>query len=321
MEFDLSEITAPFRMQPGLSKMAPDARHTRLLEPDSSLFHEKLSVLCTHPDQALLQVAQFDTRPALHVLAQQLAVEWPQACTFADDILNLPTLGLQLNLQSLDVQVTAQCVVSDCVHALSHPQRVWAALSLFLQDDLAVLDGTSTQLKMLAVCVPSHWSPEEKIGLPLAAVHAPVADNALLLQASQSLAKLVTSPGPARWQRFVWTLQPSGQYDGHPKRALPRHWPDQAEALGEQLWLRVEHQSFIVASACQQAVFTIRVMLEPLGTLITDQAQAARLHAAVSSMSDSVVAYRSLGGIRPLVLHWLERRMQGQTGLSGNTLD
>ena len=39
-------------------------------------------------------------------------------------------------------------------------------------------------------------------------------------------------------------------------------------------------------------------MLEPLGTLITDQAQAARLHAAVSSMSDSVVAYRSLGGIR-----------------------
>lgn len=163
MEFDLSEITAPFRMQPGLSKMAPDARHTRLLEPDSTLFHEKLSVLCTHPDQALLQVAQFDTRPALHVLAQQLAVEWPQACTFADDILNLPTLGLQLNLQSLDVQVTAQCVVSDCVHALSHPQRVWAALSLFLQDDLAVLDGTSTQLKMLAVCVPSHWSPEEKL--------------------------------------------------------------------------------------------------------------------------------------------------------------
>lgn len=85
MEFDLFEITAPFRMQPGLSKMAPDARHTRLLEPDSTLFHEKLSVLCTHLDQALLQVAQFDTRPALHVLAQQLAVEWPQACTFADD--------------------------------------------------------------------------------------------------------------------------------------------------------------------------------------------------------------------------------------------
>ena len=62
-------------------------------------------------------------------------------------------------------------------------------------------------------------------------------------------------------------------------------------------------------------------MLEPLGTLITGQAQAARLHAAVSSMSDSVVAYRSLGGIRPLVLHWLEKRMQGQAGLSGNTLD
>jgi hypothetical protein len=144
-------------------------------------------------------------------------------------------------------------------------------------------------------------------------VHAPVADNALLVQASQSLARLVTTPGPDRWQRVVWTLQPGTQFDGHPKRAAPRHWPSQIESLGEQILLRVEHQSFIAVPSVQQAIFTIRVMLEPLGTLIAGPKQAehaARLHAALASMSDAVVAYRDLGGIRPLVLQWLVQRMQ-----------
>jgi hypothetical protein len=45
MEFDSSEIAAPFRMQPGLSRMAPDSRRTRLLVPGSPLFNEKLAWL------------------------------------------------------------------------------------------------------------------------------------------------------------------------------------------------------------------------------------------------------------------------------------
>jgi len=312
MEFDFSEITAPFRMQPGLSKMLPGARHTRLLVPGSPQFHEKLAVLRHHPDQALLQVAQFDARAALSALATQLAVEWPDACTLSHDTLHLHGAGLRLHLQSLDVDSAAPGLsgeISDCVLALPHGQRAWAALSLFLQDDLAVLDGKSTQLKLLAVCVPSHWAPQDKIGLPLAAVHAPVADNSLLLQASQSLSKLVTSSGPARWQRFVWTLQPNGQYDGHPQRAAPRHWPDDVSTLGNHLWLRVEHQTFIVAPGASQAVFTIRVMLEPLGTLIQTEEQAQQLHAAISTMSGAVVAYRSFGHIKPVVLAWLAQRM------------
>lgn len=314
MEFDLSEITAPFRMQPGLSKMAAGARHTRLLVPGCPLFDEKLAVLRHHPDQALLQAAQFDARPALRALAARLAVEWPDACTLNHGTLHLHGAGLLLNLQSLDVETATPGVsgeVSDCVLALPYTQRAWAALALFLQDDLAVLDGASTQLKVLAVCVPSHWSPEDKIGLPLAAMHAPVADNALLLQASQSLVRLVTAPGPARWQRFVWTLQPNAQYDGHPQRAAPRHWPDDVRTLGDHLWLRAEHQTFIVAPDVCQAVFTIRVMLEPLGTVVQTREQAQRLHAAISTMSDAVVAYRSFGHIKPVVLEWLARRMQG----------
>ena len=81
------------------------------------------------------------------------------------------------------------------------------------------------------------------------------------------------------------------------------------ERVGNHLWLRVEHQTFIVAPGASQAVFTIRVMLEPLGTLIQTEEQAQQLHAAISTMSGAVVAYRSFGHIKPVVLAWLAQRM------------
>ena len=311
MEFDFSEITAPFRMQPGLSRMPQSARHTRLLHPYSPLFEEKRQVLSLHVEQALLQLENFDPRSALLALAECLSLEWPEACSLSGSILQLHSCGLTLDLQTLGVSVkkTQDNPVQACVLKLPAHYRIWAAFSLFLQEDLAILDGHSTQLKSLAVCVPSHWAPEEKIGLTLAEVHAPVADNTLLLKASQSLSRLVTSEQEARWQRFVWTLQPTSHYDGHPKRSPPRNWPKQVKMLGEQLWMRVEHQSFIAVPLVQQAVFTIRVMLEPLESMVKDKAKAARLHAAMSSMSDAVIAYRGLGLIRPLVLEWLKERM------------
>lgn len=313
MEFDLGQIAVPFRMQPGLSKMSRDARHTRLLESGSKLYREKLSVLRGHHDQALVQAVGFDARASQLALAQCLAIEWPEACSLADGSLHLHEAGLKLHFQTNEMHPVAKDESNEaraCVLAMPAHLRIWAALALFIQDDVAVLDGGSTRVKAMAVCAPSHWAPEEKVDLPLASVHAPVADNVLLLQASQSLSRLVTADGSDRWQRFVWTLQPSAQYDGHPKRAAPRMWPRDLATLGEHLWLRVEHQTFIAVPSAQQAVFTIRVMLEPLGTLIVGSPRsenALRLHNAIASMSESVVAYRGLSDIRPVVLKWLER--------------
>src|SRR6185369_5621039 len=96
-------------------------------------------------------------------------------------------------------------------------------LELCFEEDFAVLDGDTGTLPWLRVCVPSHWAPEDKLGLPFAAVHAPVADNALLLAASQQLVQLATSGD--RFERFVWTLTPSPRYDQHPRRHAREPWP------------------------------------------------------------------------------------------------
>jgi hypothetical protein len=177
------------------------------------------------------------------------------------------------------------------------------------EQDFAVLDGTTGRLHWLCVCVPSHWAPEEKIGLDFAAVHTPVADNRLLVGASSQLVKLATS-GEC-WERFVWTVSPSGRYDQHPKRHAREPWPlaAGAESFGESCWLRWERQTFFpVGAGTQQAVFTIRVMLQPLRDAVASPGAARRLHDSIASMSQDVLAYKGLAPARDPLLAWLARR-------------
>lgn len=182
-------------------------------------------------------------------------------------------------------------------------------LELAFEEDFAVLDGATGALPWLCVCVPSHWAPEDKLGLPFAAVHAPVADNELLLAAARQLVQLVTGGGS--WERWVWTLSPSARYDQHPRRHARTPWPatHDPEAFAGQCFLRAERQTFFpVGGGSGQAVFTIRVLLQPLAHAVPTTAHAQRLHAALSTMSDAVLAYKNLAAARAPVLAWLARR-------------
>jgi hypothetical protein len=317
MDFDFAALAAPFRMQPGLSRMADGAPNLTALDPADRLFAEKLAAL-SHPEQTVLLAPGFDATPAARAFAARLVLDAPEGARLEGEALHLPRLDARLHVSSGELHLgpaTPPGVQAALEHLGAEPlRRRWALFALAVREDLAVLDGASTQLQVLAVCVPSHWAPEDKIGLPFAAAHMPVADNALLIRASESLARLVT--GTERWQRNVWTFQPSPRFDGHPKRAAPRVWPVDVEpaALGNKLWARVEHQSFIPvvdaesANPAAQAVFCIRLIIEPIETAITTPEAAAATHAAVASMSEQVLAYRSLTAIQPGLLAWLAGR-------------
>lgn len=180
---------------------------------------------------------------------------------------------------------------------------------LAYEQDFAVLDGDTGTLQWLCVCVPSHWAPEEKIGLDFAAVHAPVADNRLLVSASAHLVNLATS-GEC-WERFVWTVTPSGRYDQHPRRHARAPWPVELppDEFARLCWLRAERQTFFpVGRGVRQSVFTIRVMLQPLDEAVASPAAARKLHDALSTMSDAVLAYKGLAAARAPLLQWLRAR-------------
>lgn len=175
------------------------------------------------------------------------------------------------------------------------------------EQDVAVLDGETGRLEWLCVCVPSHWAPEEKVGLDFAAVHMPVADNKLLVGASSHLVRLATS-GEC-WERFVWTVSPSGRYDQHPRRHPREPWPPAGDDFGDRCWLRWERQSFFpVGAGARQAVFVIGVMLQPLAQAIAAPGSARKLHDSIASMSPAVLAYKGLAPARDPLLAWLAAR-------------
>jgi dimethylamine monooxygenase subunit A len=182
-------------------------------------------------------------------------------------------------------------------------------LELAFEEDFAVLDGATGTLPWLCVCVPSNWAPEDKLGLDFAALHAPVADNAALVAASQQLVALAT--GGDCWERSVWTLSASSRYDQHPRRHARTAWPQtrEPEEFARQSWLRAERQVFFpVGESMRQAVFAIRVMLQPLAQAVRTPEQARRMHDALASMSTAVLDYKNLVPAREPLLRWLGSR-------------
>lgn len=304
MPFDPSTITAPFRMQPGLRRIAPGVAQLHAVRPGDAVFAAKLAVLSRHADDALCQVPQWDATPALEALCSQALQDCPGAwVATAGGGWAAPRLGWSVTGERVVGEGPAE--IGDCLRALPAPHRLAGLMCLAFAEDLAVIDGASATIPWLAVCLPSHWAPPAKLGRHFAEVHAPVADSDLLLKAGAALATLVS--GPERWERFVWTITPQPALDAHPERHPAPAWPPaevDAEGLAARAWLRTEHQTFIPVPGRQQAVFTIQVEVAPLGDAVA-AGHAAALHAALGTMSPAVLAYRGLLPARERLLDGL----------------
>ena len=304
MEFDFDQIAVPFRMQPGLQRLEGEGPWLTPLEPGSALAREKRAVV--QAGRALQQVAGFDASDAIFSIAN-----------YDQGMRTTGHFGIK-NASTTD--------------SWASPDNA-TQLALRFEEDLAILDGDTGTLPWLCVCVPSHWAPEDKLGLPFGAVHAPVADSAALQAAAGQLVRLVT--GGEVWQRWVWTITPSGRYDQHPRRTVRTPWPGAtnpaADAASDpdvsptagadparfarQCWLRVERQRFLPVRAPdgtlrRQAIFAIRVMLQPLPEAVQTRAQAQRLHDSLASMTDAVLDYKNLRAARAPLLRWLQALQQ-----------
>ncbi len=310
MPFDFSAVIAPFRMQPGLRRMAPGARHLTPNAPGDGALREKLGVLRHHAPQALLAAPGFDATPALGALMRQAAAEHPDAFTW-DSALAFDATRLGWSIRGDALHGDGPPDIGACLRALPPAWRLPGLLSLALAEDFAVIDGATARIPWLAVCLPSRWAPEEKIGRHFSEVHAPVADNQLLITAADHLARLVT--GADRWERFVWTLTAEPRLMQHPHHVPPAVWPPalDAAALAALASFRTEHQTFIPLPEARQAVFTIGVESQPLTDAIDSSARARQLHDALASMSDLVLAYRGLTDARDRLLAWLAAAAAG----------
>lgn len=299
--------------------MAPGALHLTPSAAGARHQREKLAVLTAFANEALQAVPGFDATPALHALAALAAAEHPEHFQWDGSTAN--SLGVRLRAQDGHTQRISSGSfglgdeVSRCLLGLPTPWRLAGLLSLAFVEDFAIVDASGpgpATLPWMAVSLPSFWAPAEKCGMAFAQAHAPVADNALLMQAADGLTRLVTGSGPdnPRWERFVWTITPHTRLHALPAHVDPARWQGRFDPA--QAWWRTERQTFMARPAQQQALFTIAVQVQPLAQALTTD-QARRLHAAVASMSAAVLAYRGLTDVHQPLLNWLDGQAQSQT--------
>lgn len=153
-----------------------------------------------------------------------------------------------------------------------------------------------------ALCFPTGWALEEKLGETMDAIHGvvPGLNPAIGAQIHQFMSRL--KPGGA-FLRDNWGIAATSELNLHPAQRLPA--PALPVAL-EGLWLRVEHQGLVALPETCGVAFGIRIALHRLDQAIAEPGVAAGLRRALGSMPQEMAAYKRLDAIRDELLRRLD---------------
>lgn len=173
-------------------------------------------------------------------------------------------------------------------------------LGSLLEPDILLLSAGADgryRLRGGALCFPTGWALEEKLGHTIDFIHdvVPGLNAALGPQIHLFLSKL--KPGSA-FLRDNWGLAATDELNLHPARRLAA--PAAPVDLA-RLWLRVEHQALVALESTGGIVFGIRIALHRLDRLAGTPAGAG-LRRALETMPAELAAYKRIEGVRDEVI-------------------
>ena len=155
-----------------------------------------------------------------------------------------------------------------------------------------------------AVAWPSDWTPADKLGLPLRALHAPIQgyEEQLASGVDHFMAKLKAGAIYGRCNWFIaatgerrWVAQP-------PAQAFSHVTPDNA---GETLFVRSERQTLRRLPETGAILFTIGIYVSPLGELSRDNVE--RLAGAMRTLLDGEGDRRGAGAYAEALVAYAEK--------------
>lgn len=220
----------------------------------------------THPSTvfASLDDVEAEAQEAADALVGHLRTRWPERYAGAT---------LRPDLHPLDA--VARLVPEDLVLMTERPDS----------------DGTPRLVFAAgSVCFPNRWDLRSKIGLPLRAVHAPVAqlNDQLALPIDRFFERL--TPDKAFWRLGWGVLDTPDWYTPLDGTAAPR--PDDPQPA--DLFLRVERETLRRFPRTGAVLFTIRTYLTAIPNVLGDRLVAERLMAALDALPDDVRTYKDL---------------------------
>ena len=184
------------------------------------------------------------------------------------------------------------------------PNDLVRAVGRELEPDILFLSADESgqfRLRGGALCFPTGWALQEKLGHTLEFIHGvvPGLNPALGAPIQQFLSRL--RPGTA-FMRDNWGLAATNDLNLHPARGIK---PPEPPVNLERLWLRVEHQALFALPDSRGIVFGIRIALHRMDQ-VRGGADAGLLRRALETMPSEVIAYKRLEGIRGYLLNVLE---------------
>jgi hypothetical protein len=178
------------------------------------------------------------------------------------------------------------------------------ALAQIFEPDILLLapdaDG-KFRLRGGALCFPTGWALEEKLGHPMDFIHGvvPGLNAALASPIHQFLTRL--KPGVA-FLRDNWGLAATDELNLHPARQLRPPAPPVSLA---KLWLRIEHQALLTLPRTGGIAFGIRIALHRLDDVARDRLAADGLRRSLETMPADLAAYKRIDAVRAEVIRLL----------------
>tara|TARA_R100001086_G_scaffold237142_1_gene161044 strand:- start:518 stop:1432 length:915 start_codon:yes stop_codon:yes gene_type:complete len=224
-------------------------------------------------------------------MAEQLSKEYKHISFYNEDdyyILDNEITGETVytdeSLNVLQVTKSPLCSCSKSCSGCKYPNPLYTnlfdALCSQIQEDVCVMQND--KLVSAHVCLPSWWSPKEKMMMSMAEIHKDV--PGMEKTAYEHIWKACLHKAP--FIRYNWTLTNSPVLNQHPTKNIGKDF-DQ-----DSLYLRVERQVLKGFSNVQGVLFLIRTYVADVNTLKKSQRKA--IANAIEGMTDQELEYKGL---------------------------
>jgi hypothetical protein len=140
-----------------------------------------------------------------------------------------------------------------------------------------------------------HFPHHGTLVRKLAELHEPIADNEVLVRASDGIMRAMTSG--QSYHRYTWGISSLDGYSNHPLYEKPEF-----DSL-DDLTFRVEHERTMTVTEGTTAVFLIHVDIYPLKEVL--KTDFGLIKGAIDSMSESVLEYKNLVKIKRLMNEYI----------------
>ena len=146
-----------------------------------------------------------------------------------------------------------------------------------IEEDIAVMHNG--KLVAVCFCFPSGWIPGNELNSDLSKLHAPVADNELLIKSSKKLEQHMNKQTIRRW---VWNVTTISNLSNHPNIERPKIIDF------DSLHFRLETQVSTPLDD-ESSLFLVKVDVFPLKKVWNE-----KILESINSMSESVLKYKNL---------------------------